>query len=111
MIACVSERDKESERKIKKIVKVHTEVRLDYKWMGTSGTDTNKMFQKNPPCSQSFCLSPDVKYMSLNFHWSFSLILSFSLKFQAVVILVGSGFEFIRYSNNLKEVLCRSGLT
>lgn len=106
----MSERDKESERKIKKIVKVHTEVRLDYKWMGTSGTDTNKMFQKNPPCSQSFCLSPDVIYMSLSFHLSSFLILLFSLKFEAVVILVGSGFEFMRYSNNSKTILCGSGL-
>lgn len=47
MIACVSERDKESERKIKKIVKVHTEVRLDYKWMGTSGTDKQNVLEKS----------------------------------------------------------------
>ncbi len=59
----MSERDKESERKIKNIVQVNREVRLDYKWKGTSGTDTNKMFQKNPPCSQTFCLSPDVIYV------------------------------------------------
>lgn len=56
MIACVSERDKE--REIKNIVKVHTEVRLDYKWMDTSGIDTNKMFQKNPPCTQKFLFKP-----------------------------------------------------